>query len=293
MSQAIATPSRTRAILEKHNLAYKKSLGQNFIIDGNILRRLVEASEVTTADGVIEVGPGLGALTEQFARRAKKVVAYEIDQRLLPVLEDTLAPYENTSIHHQDILEADLQALFADEFKDTTHVVAAGNLPYYVTTPIIMMFLEQRLPIKTLTVMIQKEVGERLAAAPGTKAYGSLSLAAQYYAETETILKVPATVFMPRPNVDSTIVRFRVREAPPVQVGDERLLFSVIRAAFAQRRKTLANNLIRWIEEKTGDQSALPAAFDVAGIESRRRAETLTLAEFAALTEALATEQVI
>ncbi|MBB6451517.1 16S rRNA (adenine1518-N6/adenine1519-N6)-dimethyltransferase [Geomicrobium halophilum] len=292
MTKDIATPSRTKAIMDKHQLSFKKSLGQNFILDANILRRMVEASGVTKEDGVIEVGPGIGALTEQFARRAKKVIAFEIDQRLLPVLDDTLSDYTNVDIYHQDILKANMQELFETTFSDTKDVVAAGNLPYYITTPILMAFLEKRLPIKTLTVMMQKEVGERLAAKPGTKAYGSLSIAAQYYAETEEVMTVPATVFMPRPHVDSTIICCRIRTQPPVQVEDEQLFFTVVRAAFAQRRKTLMNNLRHWIGKK-GDQDALKAAFRYAGIEGGTRAEMLSLSEFAALTDGLLKEKVV
>ncbi|QQK78523.1 16S rRNA (adenine(1518)-N(6)/adenine(1519)-N(6))-dimethyltransferase RsmA [Salicibibacter cibi] len=286
MTKEIATPSRTREIMDQHHLSFKKSLGQNFMLDGNILNKMVDATEVTAEDGVIEVGAGIGALTEKFAKRAKKVVAFEIDQRLLPVLTDTLAPYDNIDIRHQDILKADLRELCETTLKDTRHIVAAGNLPYYVTTPILMAFLEQKLPIESLTVMIQKEVSERLAAVPGTKSYGSLSIAAQYYAEAEEIMTVSATVFMPRPNVDSTIIRFRLRNQPAVHVDDERLFFDVIRASFAQRRKTLANNLRHWLGKK-GAHTDLHEAFHLADIDGKRRAETLTLAEFAGLTDAL------
>lgn len=286
MTKEIATPSRTREIMDKHHLSFKKSLGQNFMLDGNILNKMVDATEVTAEDGVIEVGAGIGALTEKFAKRAKKVVAFEIDQRFIPVLADTLSAYDNIEVRHQDILQADLQELFTTTFKDVRHVIAAGNLPYYVTTPILMGFLERKLPIKSLTVMIQKEVSERLAAAPGTKAYGSLSIAAQYYAEAEEIMTVPATVFMPRPNVDSTIIRFRIRNQPAVHVEDERLFFDVIKAAFAQRRKTLLNNLRQWLGKKTV-QTDVHEVFHLAGIDGKRRAETLTLAEFATLADVL------
>ncbi|QQK74259.1 16S rRNA (adenine(1518)-N(6)/adenine(1519)-N(6))-dimethyltransferase RsmA [Salicibibacter cibarius] len=283
MTKEIATPSRTREIMDQHHLSFKKSLGQNFMLDGNILNKMVDATEVTPEDGVIEIGAGIGALTEKLAKRAKKVIAFEIDRRFLPVLADTLSAYENIDIRHQDILKADLQELCETTFNDTRHIVVAGNLPYYVTTPILMGFLEQKLPIKTLTVMIQKEVSERLAAVPGTKAYGSLSIAAQYYAEAEEIMSVPATVFMPRPNVDSMIIRFRIRNQPAVDVEDERLFFELIRAAFAQRRKTLTNNLRQWL----GKKADLQEVFQLAGLDGTRRAETLALEEFAALADVL------
>ncbi|AXF56576.1 16S rRNA (adenine(1518)-N(6)/adenine(1519)-N(6))-dimethyltransferase RsmA [Salicibibacter kimchii] len=286
MTKEIATPSRTREIMDKHHLSFKKSLGQNFMLDGNILNKMVDATEVTAEDGIIEVGAGIGALTEKFAKRAKKVVAFEIDRRFIPVLADTLSAYDNIDVRHQDILQADVQELFTTTFNDVRHVIAVGNLPYYVTTPILMGFLEQKLPIQSLTVMIQKEVGERLAAFPGTKAYGSLSIAAQYYAETEEIMTVPATVFMPRPNVDSTIIRFRIRNQPAVHVEDERLFFDLIRAAFAQRRKTLSNNLRHWLGQKEFEAD-LQEVFHLADMDGKRRAETLTLAEFAVLADVL------
>lgn len=208
----IATPTRTKEIVERYNLKAKKSLGQNFMVDAQLLSKMVDHTGLTERDGVIEVGPGIGALTEQLAKRAKKVIAYEIDQRLLPVLDDTLSSYDNVDIRHEDFLKADLTQVFKKDFSDVDHVYAAGNLPYYVTTPILMRFLEERLPIETLTVLIQKEVGDRLAAKPSTKAYGSLSIAAQYYAETEVISAVPPQAFMPRPNVDSSIITFRIRK---------------------------------------------------------------------------------
>ncbi|GAK04856.1 dimethyladenosine transferase [Geomicrobium sp. JCM 19037] len=279
----IATPTRTKEIVERYNLKAKKSLGQNFMVDAQLLSKMVDHTGLTERDGVIEVGPGIGALTEQLAKRAKKVIAYEIDQRLLPVLDDTLSSYDNVDIRHEDFLKADLTQVFKKDFSDVDHVYAAGNLPYYVTTPILMRFLEERLPIETLTVLIQKEVGDRLAAKPSTKAYGSLSIAAQYYAETEVISAVPPQAFMPRPNVDSSIITFRIRKKKAVQVNDEAFFFKCIRASFAQRRKTLRNNLNHWL----GDKERVTEALGRAEIDGARRAETLSIQEFGNLADAL------
>ncbi|MBM7635139.1 16S rRNA (adenine1518-N6/adenine1519-N6)-dimethyltransferase [Geomicrobium sediminis] len=282
MMKDIATPSRTREIVEQFDLKAKKSLGQNFMTDVNILHKFVDATGMTAEDGVIEVGPGIGALTEQLAKRAKKVIAYEIDQRLLPVLDETLKQYDNVEIRHEDFLKANLDHVFSEDFQSVEHVYAAGNLPYYVTTPILMRFLEERLPIKTLTVLIQKEVGDRLAAKPSTKAYGSLSIATQYYAETEVISHVPANVFVPKPNVESSIIRFTIRSEKAVQVKNEDAFFKLIRASFAQRRKTLRNNLQSW----SGNKEAVAQVFDLSGIDGGRRAESLSIEEFAKLADA-------
>ncbi|GAK13880.1 16S rRNA (adenine(1518)-N(6)/adenine(1519)-N(6))-dimethyltransferase RsmA [Geomicrobium sp. JCM 19039] len=279
----IATPTRTKEIVERYNLKAKKSLGQNFMVDAQLLGKMVDHTGLTERDGVIEVGPGIGALTEQLAKRAKKVIAYEIDQRLLPVLDDTLSSYDNVDIRHEDFLKSDLTQVFKKDFSDVDNVYAAGNLPYYVTTPILMRFLEERLPIETLTVLIQKEVGDRLAAKPSTKAYGSLSIAAQYYAETEVISAVPPQAFMPRPNVDSSIITFRIRKEKAVQVNDEAFFFKCIRASFAQRRKTLRNNLNHWL----GDKERVTEALGRSEIDGARRAETLSIQEFGKLADAL------
>ncbi|MFB4161963.1 16S rRNA (adenine(1518)-N(6)/adenine(1519)-N(6))-dimethyltransferase RsmA [Geomicrobium sp. JSM 1781026] len=279
----IATPTRTKEIVERYNLKAKKSLGQNFMVDAQLLSKMVDHTGLTERDGVIEVGPGIGALTEQLAKRAKKVIAYEIDQRLLPVLDDTLSSYDNVDIRHEDFLKADLTEVFKKDFSDVDNVYAAGNLPYYVTTPILMRFLEERLPIETLTVLIQKEVGDRLAAKPSTKSYGSLSIAAQYYAETEVISAVPPQAFMPRPNVDSSIITFRIRKEKAVQVNDEAFFFKCIRASFAQRRKTLRNNLNHWL----GDKERVTEALERSEIDGARRAETLSIQEFGKLADAL------
>lgn len=282
----IATPSRTRQLIAKHGFVLKKSLGQNFLIDRNILLNIVEAAELEAADGVLEIGPGIGALTEQLARRAGSVVAIELDGRLLPILEESLAGYPNVSIVHGDVLKVDLVKLFQDRFRDAERVKVVANLPYYVTTPIIMKLLEERLPISSIVVMIQKEVAERLSAGPGTKDYGSLSIAVQYYSEAETVAFVPRTAFLPQPNVDSAVVRLRLREYPPVKVEDERWFFEVVHAAFAQRRKTLANNLLGRFLPKDR-RAELEAILASCGIDPGRRGETLSLEEFARLSDAL------
>ncbi|MGZ4161827.1 MAG: 16S rRNA (adenine(1518)-N(6)/adenine(1519)-N(6))-dimethyltransferase RsmA, partial [Neobacillus sp.] len=205
MNKDIATPVRTKAILEKYGFSFKKSLGQNFLIDTNILRKIVDFAEIGENTSAIEIGPGIGALTEQLARSSKKVVAFEIDQRLLPILSETLSPYPNVKIIHKDVLEANVQEVMDEEFTNLEDIMVVANLPYYVTTPIIMKLLEERLPIRGIVVMLQKEVADRISASPGTKDYGSLSIAVQYYTKAETVMIVPKTVFVPQPNVDSAV----------------------------------------------------------------------------------------
>ena len=243
MYKDIATPIRTQEILKKYGFSFKKSLGQNFLIDPNVLRNIVSQAYLTENSGAIEVGPGIGALTEHLARAAKKVVSFEIDQRLLPVLEDTLSPYDNVKIVHSDILKADVVKVIEEEMPGIEDIMVVANLPYYVTTPILMKLLNDRLPIRGFVVMMQKEVAERITAKPGTKAYGSLSIAIQYYCTAEVAMVVPKTVFMPQPNVDSAVIRLIRHDVPPVSVIDEDFLFEVSRTSFAQRRKTIFNNL--------------------------------------------------
>ncbi len=279
----IATPTRTRDILEKHGFSFKKSLGQNFLVDTNILHNIVDAAELSKQKGVIEVGPGIGALTEQLARAAGNVVAVEIDQRLLPILADTLSPYSNVQVVHGDVLDIDLRELLAVHFPQYEKVSVVANLPYYVTTPILMKLLESRLQLEHIVVMIQKEVAERIAAKPGTKDYGSLSVAAQFYAHAEVTMIVPASVFVPKPNVDSAVIKLSVLEKPSVEVNDEQLFFRVVRAAFAQRRKTLLNNLMNNLFKKDQKDLVIQILNQV-GIDPGRRGETLTPKEFAILT---------
>lgn len=283
----IATPGRTREILEKYGFSFKKSLGQNFLIDTNILRKIVDVAELSSETGAIEIGPGIGALTEQLARRTKKVVAFEIDKRLLPILEDTLSPYGNVRIIHQDVLKADIHRVIAEEFTDVADIMVVANLPYYVTTPIVMKLLTDNLPIRGIVVMLQKEVADRISAQPGTKDYGSLSIAIQYYTEAEKIMTVPRTVFIPQPNVDSAVIRLMKRKQPPVDVDDESFFFQVVRASFAQRRKTILNNLISNLPNGKAIKEKIERILTEKGIDPRRRGETLTMEEFAVLSNAL------
>ena len=287
MNKDIATPVRTKDILKKYGFSFKKSLGQNFLIDTNILKKIVSFADLTQESGAIEIGPGIGALTEQLARTSKKVVAFEIDQRLLPILNDTLSPYPNVKIIHNDVLEADVAEVMKEEFNDIDNVMVVANLPYYVTTPIIMKLLEEHLPIRGIVCMLQKEVADRISAKPGTKDYGSLSIAVQYYTEAETVMIVPKTVFVPQPNVDSAVIRLTRREQPAVAVTDESFFFQVTRASFAQRRKTLLNNLTSQLPEGKQKKEDILQALSASGIDPTRRGETLSLEEFGRLSEAL------
>lgn len=287
MHKDIATPIRTKEILNKYGFSFKKSLGQNFLIDPNILRNIVSHADLTEESGAIEVGPGIGALTEHLARNAKKVVSFEIDQRLLPVLEDTLSPYDNVKIVHSDVLKADVKAVIEEEMPGIKDIMVVANLPYYVTTPILMKLLNDRLPIRGFVVMMQKEVADRISAKPGTKAYGSLSIAIQYYCTAEVAMIVPKTVFMPAPNVDSAVLRLIRHDEPPVKVIDEDFLFEVARLSFAQRRKTILNNLQVGLQNGKKEKEAILAALEAAGIEPTRRGETLSIEEFGALADAL------
>lgn len=287
MHKDIATPKRTKEILDKYGFSFKKSLGQNFLIDTNILRNIVEYGEVSEKTAAIEIGPGIGALTEQIAKKAGKVFAFEIDQRLLPILEDTLSPYDNVTVIHKDILKADVTELIGEELKAYEEVRVIANLPYYVTTPIIMKLLQEGLPLKSITVMLQKEVAERMAAKPGTKEYGSLSIAVQYFTQAETVMIVPKTVFVPQPNVDSAVIRLVVREEPPVRVKDEDFFFEVVRASFGQRRKTILNNLQSNLPDGKSKKQGIEAALANTSIDPKRRGETLSIEEFGVLSDEL------
>lgn len=287
MNKDIATPMRTKEILEKHGFSFKKSLGQNFLIDPNVLVNIVSHAGLTKKTGVIEIGPGIGALTEHLARSAGKVVAYEIDGRLLPVLDDTMSPYDNVTIIHQDILEADIKSMMAEQFAAYEEVVVVANLPYYVTTPIIMKFLLEQIPITGMIIMMQKEVADRITASPSTKAYGSLSIAIQYYMDADVAMIVPKTVFMPQPNVESSVLRLTRKETPLAEVIDEDFLFKVSRGSFVQRRKTILNNLQTSLPDGKEKKELIVETLNEVGIDPRRRGETLTVEEFAALSNAL------
>jgi 16S rRNA (adenine1518-N6/adenine1519-N6)-dimethyltransferase len=287
MNKDIATPLRTKAILEKYGFSFKKSLGQNFLIDTNILKNIVDHAGLNEHSGAIEIGPGIGALTEQLVKNSKKVVAFEIDQRLIPILKDTLSPYTNVTVIHEDILKADVRKVMESEFKDIEDVMVVANLPYYVTTPIIMKLLEDQLPIRGIVCMLQKEVADRISAKPGTKDYGSLSIAVQYYTKAETVMIVPKTVFVPQPNVDSAVIRLTKREKPIVEVKDENFFFQVTRASFAQRRKTLLNNLQSGLKNGKEKKDIIISILEETKIEPNRRGETLSIEEFARLSDAL------
>ncbi|MGE6756135.1 16S rRNA (adenine(1518)-N(6)/adenine(1519)-N(6))-dimethyltransferase RsmA [Rossellomorea sp. NPDC071047] len=287
MHKDIATPIRTKEILGKYGFSFKKSLGQNFLIDPNILRNITEYAGLSEKTAAIEIGPGIGALTEHLARTSGKVVAFEIDQRLIPILGDTLSPYKNVKIINEDILEADVESIINKEFEGFEDIMVVANLPYYVTTPIILKLLMERLPIRGICVMLQKEVGDRISAQPGTKAYGSLSIAIQYYTEAEMVMTVPKTVFMPQPNVDSAVIRLTKREKPPVEVISEDFFFTVTRSSFAQRRKTILNNLSSQLPQGKEKKDMILEALSSAGIEPTRRGETLSIQEFGRLSDAL------
>ncbi|GEN89341.1 16S rRNA (adenine(1518)-N(6)/adenine(1519)-N(6))-dimethyltransferase RsmA [Oceanobacillus sojae] len=278
----IATPSRTKELLNKYGFAFKKSLGQNFLIDVNVLENIIHQAGITKETGAIEIGPGMGALTEQLAIHADRVVAFEIDQRLLPILEETLADYDNVEVILEDILKANVDEVIRKHFEEGQDIHVVANLPYYITTPILMKLVRDRLPVTSLTVMIQKEVADRMAAVPNTKSYGSLSIAVQYYTEAKVVLNVPKQVFMPQPNVDSSVLKLVMRKEPPVQVDNEDFFFELIQASFAQRRKTLRNNLNRFLQEKL-EKHQVEALLEEASIDGGRRGETLTIEEFADL----------
>ena len=287
MHKDIATPIRTKMILEKYGFSFKKSLGQNFLIDTNILRNIVEHAGLTDESAAIEVGPGIGALTEQLAKVCKKVVAFEIDQRLLPILNDTLSPYPNTKIIHQDVLKANVKEVIEEELAGIEDIMVVANLPYYVTTPIILKLLRGALTDTWNCCMLQKEVADRIAAKPGTKEYGSLSIAIQFYTEAEVVMVVPKTVFIPQPNVDSAVIRLTKRNEPLYPVISEDFFFTVTRGSFVQRRKTILNNLMSSLPKGKEKKEMILSALQEAEVEPSRRGESLSIKEFALLSDAL------
>ncbi|MFP4947258.1 16S rRNA (adenine(1518)-N(6)/adenine(1519)-N(6))-dimethyltransferase RsmA [Staphylococcus pseudintermedius] len=279
----IATPSRTRALLNQYGFNFKKSLGQNFLIDVNIINRIIDASGIDHMTGVIEIGPGMGSLTEQLAKNAQHVLAFEIDQRLIPVLDDTLSPYNNVTVINEDILKANVAEAIQQHLSHCEKIMVVANLPYYITTPILLTLLEQDLNIDGYVVMMQKEVGERLNAQVGTKAYGSLSIVAQYYTETSRVLTVPKTVFMPPPNVDSIVVKLMKRESPIVDVDTPNAFFKMTKGAFSQRRKTIYNNYQNLFENGKEQKETIMQWLERADIDPKRRGETLSIQEYARL----------
>lgn len=276
------SPAVIKSIAEKYDFQFKKGLGQNFLTSQEVLEEIADAAEID-GGGVLEIGPGFGVLTNELAKRAEKVVACEIDERLIPILSDTLSEYDNIKIINRDILKTDVRALIDEEFGGERISIAA-NLPYYITTPIITGVIEAKLPIENFVVMVQKEVADRIGANPGTKDYGALSVLCQFYTEPEIISVVPAGLFVPRPKVDSAVLRMRFRDKPAVETKDERMFFRVVRAAFSQRRKTLLNCLAANFQSSKDELRELLLSV---GVEPTRRGETLTLSEFAAIADKL------
>lgn len=274
----------TAEIIQKYQFDFRKKFGQNFLIDNNILDKIVEAAEITREDCILEIGPGIGTMTQRLAEEAGEVVAVEIDKNLIPILAETLADYDNVTILNEDILKVDIHKIVQEHGGKPLKVVA--NLPYYITTPIIMTLFESHVPLKDVTIMVQKEVADRMRVGPGTKEYGALSLAVQYYARPEIITRVPAACFMPKPNVDSTVIRLTRYERPPVEVKDETWLFAVIRASFNQRRKTLANGMANAGNLGVNRQQ-VEAVLAEMGMPGSIRGETLTLKQFAELSNRL------
>ena len=283
----IADYSVTKAVLERHGFTFKKSFGQNFLTDTNILQKIVDTAEIDDQVNVIEIGPGIGALTEFLAERAAEVMAFEIDHRLVPILADTLRDFDNVTVVNEDILKVDL-AQHIQNFKNPElPIKVVANLPYYITTPILMHLIESGIPFSEFVVMMQKEVADRISAQPNTKAYGSLSIAVQYYMTAKVAFIVPRTVFVPAPNVDSAILKMVRRPEPAVAVEDESFFFKVSKASFTHRRKTLWNNLTGYFGKTEEIKDKLTKALDQAGLSPSVRGEALSLEEFASLADAL------
>ena len=283
----IADYSVTRAILERHGFTFKKSFGQNFLTDTNILQKIVDTAEIDKKVNVIEIGPGIGALTEFLAESAAEVMAFEIDDRLVPILADTLRDFDNVTVVNQDILKVDLAQYIAEFKNPDLPIKVVANLPYYITTPILMHLIESGIPFSEFVVMMQKEVADRISAQPNTKAYGSLSIAVQYYMTAKVAFIVPRTVFVPAPNVDSAILKMVRRDQPAVEVQDEKFFFKVSKASFVHRRKTLWNNLTSHFGKSEETKAKLTAALEQAELSPSVRGEALTLADFARLADAL------
>lgn len=283
----IGSPTRTRAIMESYGLKFKKSLGQNFLTDINILKKIVSAADVGPDDDVIEVGPGIGALTEQLAQKAHQVLALEIDQRLIPVLKETLADYDNVDVVNQDILKANLPELVKEKFDGQHHLKVVANLPYYITTRIILDVLESEVDFETIVVMIQKEVAARLAAQPGNKDYGSLSVAVQYAMDVSIDFIVPKTVFIPQPKVDSAIVVLKKRHDQQDKAQDDKHFNRLVRGCFAHRRKSLWNNLQGLYGKQKDTKETMKKVLDQLDISQSARAEQLSVADFVRLSDAL------
>lgn len=281
----LGNPQNTIAVLQKYNFVFQKKFGQNFLIDTHVLDKIIRSAEITKDDFVLEIGPGIGTMTQYLACAAGKVVAVEIDRALIPILEDTLEGYDNVTVINEDVLKVDIAKL-AEEQNGGKPIKVVANLPYYITTPIIMGLFEKNVPIKSITVMVQKEVADRMQVGPGTKDYGALSLAVQYYAKPYIVANVPPNCFMPRPKVGSAVIRLERYEKPLVEVKDEKLMFRIIRASFNQRRKTLANGL-KNSPELDFTKEEIEAAIETLGKGPSVRGEALTLEQFAWLSDEL------
>lgn len=278
----LGNPQNTIAVLQKYNFSFQKKFGQNFLIDTHVLDKIIRSAEITKDDFVLEIGPGIGTMTQYLACAAREVVAVEIDKALIPILEDTLSSYDNVTVINEDVLKLDIVKL-AQERNGGKPIKVVANLPYYITTPIIMGLFESHVPVQSITVMVQKEVADRMQVGPGTKDYGALSLAVQYYAKPYIAANVPPNCFMPRPKVGSAVIRLECHEEPPVQVKDEKLMFRIIRASFNQRRKTLANGL-KNSPEISLSREGIEQAIAELGKGASVRGEGLNLEEFATLS---------
>ncbi|MBQ7942676.1 MAG: 16S rRNA (adenine(1518)-N(6)/adenine(1519)-N(6))-dimethyltransferase RsmA [Lachnospiraceae bacterium] len=281
----LGNPTNTIAVLQKYGFNLQKKYGQNFLIDSNILENIIDAADVTKDDCVIEIGPGIGTMTQYLCENAREVVAVEIDKNLIPILADTLSAYDNITVINEDILKVDINKI-VQEKNQGRPVKVVANLPYYITTPIIMGLFESHVPLDSITIMVQKEVADRMQVGPGTKDYGALSLAVQYYADPQIEMIVPATCFMPRPNVDSAVIKLTRYQNPPVQAADEGFMFDVIRASFNQRRKTLVNGLTNAGNLKVSKDKVLEVLEEM-GLPATIRGEALTLEQFARLSDLL------
>lgn len=283
--EKLSNPQRTIETIKKYQFNFQKKFGQNFLIDDHVISKIINGAQVTKADFVLEIGPGIGTMTQYLAEAAREVAAVEIDRKLIPILQETLAEYDNVTIINEDILKVDIRAL-AMEKNEGRPIKVVANLPYYITTPIIMGLFESHVPIDSITIMVQKEVADRMQVGPGTKDYGALSLAVQYYAKPEIVANVPPNCFMPRPKVGSAVIRLTRHEQCPVEVEDEKFMFRVIRASFNQRRKTLANGLNNAPDIQVSKED-IAKALEELGVGAGIRGETLTLEQFARLSNIL------
>ena len=273
----------TKSVVEKHNFKFSKSLGQNFLIDDNVIDKILNGARLSEGDNIIEVGPGIGTLTREMGKRADKVVAIEIDKSLIPILKETLGEFDNIEVVNNDILKVNIEELVKEKF-DNKPIKLVANLPYYITTPIVMKFLEENIPVTDIVVMVQKEVADRMNAKPSTKDYGALSVAVQYYCDTEIVAKAPRHMFMPQPNVDSTVIGLHVREEKKYNVDNEDIFFKTVKASFGQRRKTLLNSLggLGFL-----NKDEIKEVLKQSNIDEKRRGETLTIEEFATLSNVI------